>query len=230
MRRCSPHYRRHALCSPCGVATTTRSGHTRRCAVRHQPRSGCHRARLTQARCAPAALTKLAGTEKQRSTEQSYTVTIGVTATQDSIFDRRGKRARVRSGDRYRWERCLLEDAVPVSKRPSGPERLKLNARHSWSFRSYARHCRVKGPHLPSRTGIEIAFAETAGGGGHTYAATLRDAPIWRHRAGRASGAVFQPTRSCDPSVCEALARVLARARVVPPRPANTLPCVCPVA
>ena len=55
MRRCSPRCARHALCWRRGSVTTTRSGRTRRCAVRRRPRSGCRRARLHQARYAPAS-------------------------------------------------------------------------------------------------------------------------------------------------------------------------------
>ena len=47
--------RRHASCWRPGSATTTRSGRTRRMMVRRRPRSGCRRARLRQARCAPAS-------------------------------------------------------------------------------------------------------------------------------------------------------------------------------
>jgi putative transposase len=46
---------RHALCWRARSATTTRSGHTRRCAGRLRPQSRCRRARLRQDRCAPAA-------------------------------------------------------------------------------------------------------------------------------------------------------------------------------
>src|SRR5438874_6744861 len=110
-RHCSSRCGRHARCWRPGSATTTTFGRTPRTVVRRPLRSGCRRARLHQARCAPAApvacgqarprlrataLTQMAGAEKRRSTEPRNTVTMGVAATQDSTSDWRELGAQVR--------------------------------------------------------------------------------------------------------------------------------------
>jgi hypothetical protein len=61
-------------------------------AAAHRLRRGLRRG-LSQAARTPPSNT--AGTEKRRSTEQRNTVTIGVAATQDSIFERRELGAQV---------------------------------------------------------------------------------------------------------------------------------------